>query len=405
MKNKQPPSRQGGKEKAGILDRLRAVLRLGGLSALAMVACSTPSTPSPSPSTSSTPPRAAGMSVLSGNVPPLIHRARDLGRMDPRTPLTGASLLFRMSPDQKAASGFLLRELQDPVSPRYHRWLAPSDVAASFGAASADVARATAWLLAQGFTVHGPSQTGTRVLFSGTVGQLEQAFRTEMHRYDLSGESHFSLAVAPSVPTDLARFVLGLRGVHDFQLRPLVRADVHRKENPAYLEDAGSGQDRLTLGPTDFATIYDIAALYSAGITGSGQSIAVVGACDFNDADITAFRSNFGLDTSLTPVRVLVPLSGSSVVNNPDYFDETELDLEWSGAVAKEATIDYVYTGNNIAYGVFDAVVYAIDAKIAPVITASYASCEEYYTPAEDIFLETMGDAASMEGITVVNAS
>jgi subtilase family serine protease len=405
VKNRRPPSRKAAKRKRA-LKQFLAAWRLGGLSSLAvgLASCSTPSLPSPPPTQIAATASPTYVAVA-GNVPPLTRRAIDLGRMDPAAKLTGVSLLFKRSPDQKAASRALLADLANPMSPRYHRWLRPSDVAASFGAAGADVADATAWLTAQGFTVHGPSPTGTRLLFSGTVGQLESAFRTEMHRFDLAGEPHFALALEPSLPTGLSRFVLGLRGVHDFQLRPLVRAETQRAASPEYLVDAGSGDDTLSLAPSDFATLYDIAPLYASGITGSGQSIGVVGSSDFNDADITAFRSTFGLDTTLTPVRDLVPYSGASAVGTPDYFGETELDLEWSGAVAKEATIHYVYTGNNPAYGPFDAIVWAIEEGTYPVLTASYASCEAYFTPSEDIYLESMGDAASMEGITVLNAS
>jgi hypothetical protein len=55
-----------------------------------------------------------------------------------------------------------------------------------------DLARATAWLEAQGFTVHGASSTGTRLFFSGNAGQVERAFHAELHRYDIAGEKHFA---------------------------------------------------------------------------------------------------------------------------------------------------------------------------------------------------------------------
>ncbi len=385
---------------------MRSTSWLGSLGLIALSACSTPSTPVP---TRALDPEPGATRALAGNVPPMIRGARDLGRMDPETKLTGVSLLIRRSPDQKAASRALLADLENPTSPRYHHWLSPAEVAASFGAKSSDLAAAGSWLSGQGFTVHGPSPTGTRLLFSGTVAQLERAFATEMHRYEVGDETHFAISLPPSVPSELSRFVLGLRGVHDFQLRPLIR-DVARTlagtlarhdAVPAYLEGGGT----LSLAPADFANIYDIAPLYAAGITGKGQKIGVVGSCDFNDADIKAFRADFGLDTSLVPERDLVPYSGASVVSDPNYFGETELDLEWSGAVAKEATIHYVYTGDNSAYGPFDAIVWAIEEGKYPILTASYAGCEEYYTESEVIYLESMGDAASMEGITVLGGS
>jgi subtilase family serine protease len=330
----------------------------------------------------------------------------DVGRLDPNTKLEGVSLLFKESSAQKAASRRLLGDLQNPMSPRYHSWLRPADVAASFGASDADIGAATAWLLAQGFKVSGPSPTKTRLFFSGTVGQLEQAFLTEMHRYEVRGEHHFAMSVAPSVPDRLASVVLGLRGVHDFHLHPNLAS--RPKAVPQDLFDAGSkhgaNSDVLTLDPSDFATIYDLNPLYAAGIDGTGQKIGIMGEGDFNDADMVAFRAAFDLNTANTPIRDLVPSSGLSTVS--EYaFGETELDLEWSGAVAKNATVYYVYTGDNPAYSVYDAVNWAIEEGTYPVLSISYGGCELEFTPSENLYLETMGDAASMEGITVLNAA
>src|SRR6185437_15816483 len=49
----------------------------------------------------------------------------------------------------------------------------------------------------------------------------------------------------------------------------------------------------------------------------------------------------------------------------------------WSGlAPSRNATILYVYTGSNSSQNVFNALEYAIDNNLAPVITTSYGNCE-----------------------------
>ena len=53
------------------------------------------------------------------------------------------------------------------------------------------------------------------------------------------------------------------------------------------------------IAPGDFATIYDVNALYTAGIDGTGQKLAVMGQTDIYLADLNDFRSGFGL-SSLT---------------------------------------------------------------------------------------------------------
>jgi hypothetical protein len=55
---------------------------------------------------------------------------------------------------------------------------------------------------------------------------------------------------------------------------------------------------------------------------------------------------------------------------------EADLDVEWSGGVAKNATILYVFTGSNSSLNVFNALEFAIDNNLAPVISISYGNCE-----------------------------
>ena len=51
----------------------------------------------------------------------------------------------------------------------------------------------------------------------------------------------------------------------------------------------------LWLAPYDFATINNVLPLWNAGITGTGDTIAIVSDSDINPADLTNFRSLFGL--------------------------------------------------------------------------------------------------------------
>ena len=166
----------------------------------------------------------------------------------------------------------------------------------------------------------------------------------------------------------------------------------------------GAIVDVPSIAPADFATIYDLNSLYTAGINGNGQQIAIAGQTDFNDADIAAFRAAFGLSVN-PPVRVLVPNSGSAVVLDPDDLGESELDLEWSGSVAPAATIDFVFTGDNSNGGVFDAMVYAIEQHTAPILSVSYGQCETELAPSDAVFEEALGDAAAIIGMTVLSAS
>ncbi len=357
-----------------------------------------------------TPVKSGARVAIAASVHPFAEPSADVGRMDPAAPLHDVSLLLRMSPQQKSASAALQMAQLDPTSPKYHQWLTPEQVAAQFGASPADIARATAWLRSQGLTVTGPSRTGQRISFSGTVAQVEQAFGTEMHLYMVDGERHFAASLAPSVPAELASLVMGVHNLHDFRLK----APVHPMY-PLPITGLDGGPDRYpSMAPADFAKIYGLGPLYAKNITGAGQHIAIAGQTDFNDADIANFRSTFSLSTTgsmtcqgstaICPVRHLVPNSGNAFFSAGD-ITESELDLEWSGAVAPDATIDFVFTGDNSAGGVFDAMLYAVEQKIAPIVSVSYGGGENSLSPADAVFNESLGDAAALMGITMLAAA
>ena len=123
------------------------------------------------------------------------------------------------------------------------------------------------------------------------------------------------------------------------------------------------------MAPDDFATIYDVTPLYTAGIDGTGQKLVIVGQTDINVSDIDAFRSKFNLPP-INLQQILVPKQADPGISEGD-LPEADLDLEWSGSVARNATIIFVYSSD-----VFTSLEEAVDQVYAPVISMSYGLCE-----------------------------
>ena len=63
------------------------------------------------------------------------------------------SINFKPTDAQQAALKALLQAQQDPASPSYHKWLTPAQFGQQFGMSSADLAKVSAWLQQEGFTV------------------------------------------------------------------------------------------------------------------------------------------------------------------------------------------------------------------------------------------------------------
>ena len=132
--------------------------------------------------------------------------------------------------------------------------------------------------------------------------------------------------------------------------------------------------------------------MYAAGVDGTGQKIAVVGQTDIRTSDINQFRSKFNLP-AIDLQRVLVAGERNPGVVSGD-MEEADLDIQWAGAVARNATIVYVYSND-----VFQSAMYAVDQNLAPVLSMSYGLCEQADLLDLPLF-QSVAQQANAQGIT-----
>jgi subtilase family serine protease len=335
---------------------------------------------------------AGGESAVVMEAHPLAASELDQGRVNGSMRIEQAAIVFKLAPSQQAALEKLLAEQQDPDSPNFQKWLSPEQYAARFGISSDDLAKVSAWLQGQGLTVKGYSRARTRIFFSGTAAQVENVFHTELHQYQVNGGLRFANATEVSVPAALSSLMLGVRGLDNF--RPQPRA---RLAKPNFTSHQTGNH---FVAPGDFATIYNLKPLYAAGLDGTGEKIAVVGQTQINVADVDAFRAAAGLPaTNLQFVSV----DGTTGTSTGDEV-EADLDVEWAGGVAKNATVLFVYVGSNSPNNVFNALEYAIDNKLAPVISTSYGNCEAALGTFT-LMLQQEAQQANSQGQTITAAS
>lgn len=363
--------------------------------------------------------RSGPVQLLRNTVSPKLQFARDEGALSGGTRMENMWLVFRRTQAQEADLHQLLQQQQTPGSPLYHHWLKPGEFAARYGVSPQDLAWVEAWLTSNGFQVEGVSSSRDSIQFSGTAAQVEAAFQTRMHRYEFRGQSHWANATDISLPQALAGVVLDVRHLNTFRPRahstrqPVAATPGSSpgKLTPHYTL-SGNGQEFNLIAPADAQTIYNVQGLYQAGFTGNGQTLAVVGQTDItqHQNDIKVFRALSGLDDGNLPQQIVVPNTGAAVVSAGD-LTEADIDVEWSGAIAKDAKILYVTSGGSSGANVFDALFYAIQAPLlnnsqyVPVISLSYGFCEAGISGSDVLSVEQVFEQANAQGQTIVAAS
>lgn len=359
--------------------------------------------------------------TLHGYVHPLANAANDRGAAPDSMTLDRLHLVFRRSASQEAALQQLIADEHTPGSASYHKWLTADQFGQQFGPSDQDIATVESWLSSHGFSVTGV-KPGKQVLeFSGNVAQLRDAFGAQIHKYQVNGNTHFATATEPQIPSALEPVVAGFVSLNNFPVhkdaRILGQASYDPKTHqavPEWTYPGGAGGPSLNgvtfvVSPADFATQYDLNPLYTSGINGTGQSIAIINDANINLNLVQNFRSLFLPNYSATNLpNVVIDGNDPGIdgINNPDGpnydSDEAYLDVEWSGAVAPDATIDFVIAADTaLESGLILAAEHAVYSDLAPVMSLSFGACESQMG-SENQFIEELWEQAAAQGQTVV---
>src|SRR5262245_27512261 len=140
------------------------------------------------------------MLAIEGNVHPLAQVQYDQGKVENSFPLSNLTLIFKPDPSQQAELDTLLKQLHDPSSPNYRKWLTPKQFGSRFGMGQDDLNRVIGWQQSQGFTIDRVARSKSWISFSGKASPVEATFRTEIHRYSTVGVTNYANAGNPSVP-------------------------------------------------------------------------------------------------------------------------------------------------------------------------------------------------------------
>ena len=244
----------------------------------------------------------------------------------------------------------------------------PQVMAATYHPLPSSARAVSGWLVRQGFTITRTDPQNLAIFAKGTVEQIQKAMGVDFARVDFENQQYTSAITAPNLPDALAPFILGINGL---QPHIQVRKSAALTPIPAAATDSATGFDSY-IGPTtsslyspfipayipgEIAKAYNATPLYSSGITGTGQSIAIVIDTFPNTSDLTSFWSLCGIPQSLNNITFTQVVSGTL----PSPSGEETLDVEWSSAMAPGSKVR-VYAAQSLSS-------VALDACYAQVIT------------------------------------
>ncbi len=174
---------------------------------------------------------------------------------------------------------------------------------------------------------------------------------------------------------------------------------------PAIAHVDVSNGPTVTCSPTELCpslmqTAYGVNLLQGKGVNGTGQSIAIVDACEQTDiaSDLKTFDAQFGLPNPT--LNIYYPQG--SCTENYGWGPEISMDVEWSHVMAPAATINLVIAQTPNFTDMYGAWKYIFDNKLGNVISNSWASSKAVACrPPVQALLKT----AELNNVTVLAAN
>jgi subtilase family serine protease len=277
-----------------------------------------------------------GRETLPGQVPSVVAGLTPKGRL----PATNQLFLAIGLPlRNQAALGELLRQLYDPRSTNFHKFLTPQEFTARFGPTEPDYQAVIKFAEANGLTVAGKHPNRVVLDVEGSASNVEQAFHITLRTYRHPAEARdfFAPDTEPSVPTNLS--VVTVEGLSDYSLpRPLVHKVETLKVRP--LSFNGSGPDGEYAGK-------DFRNAYAPGTTlnGAGQSVGLLEFSSYYQVDVTNYEKIIGLAKYVPLKNVVIGRHAPSTANNA----EVALDIEQAIAIAPGLSNVIVYETSSSA--------------------------------------------------------
>lgn len=331
---------------------------------------------------------------LNAQIAPLIHQAQVMQATNANQQL---NLSIGLQYNNQAQLDSLLSALYDPQSPQYQQYLTPDQFESLFSPTADQVQQVVTYLQNQGLTVTNIAPNQMLIDATGTVGQVDQAFSTQINNYQFGAQTFYANATPPVVPASIGQLITSIGGLDDStQYQPLfIRSARLAHTGKMHLQGPSAG-----FGPKDLAGAYDLTPLQNSGILGDGQSIALFEMDGYQSSDVSQYFANYGItppNISNVPVDNYNGAAGQGAL-------EVELDIEVAGSLAPHANL-LVYEGPNTTQGLNDTYNQIVHDHKAQIVTISWGLCESSTGAAELQTLDNIFKQGAAEGMSFFAAA
>ena len=285
-------------------------------------------------------PAQAQRLTLTAHVPPVVAtgQAPAVGEL---TRAERMNLAISLPLRNQSGLDDLLRQIYNPQSPNYRRFLSVEEFTERFGPTRSDHDALVRFVEANGLTVSATRANRLAVDVEGPVENIEKAFHTTIGVYRHPTENRTFYAPDREPTLDLEVPVLYISGLDNFIL-PHAKNIKHSQSTAGDGKATGSGPHGQFIGSDMRAAYYG-----SGPLTGAGQSVGLFEYAGYEISDVQLYFNNLNQPLNVPVVDVL--LNGKPLGCPPPKCDDSEqvLDIEMAISMAPDLSQVVVYVGKS----------------------------------------------------------
>ncbi len=347
--------------------------------------------------------------MLNGNTPYVITDPEldpYLLNLGPASPTTQMNITLYLNMTNLSELSIFDSSVNSPLSTDFHQFLTPQEFRTEFYPSDTEISSIMAYYAAEGFKVWNYSYAPLVVVLSGTAGMFEKAFGVMVYEYafEYPGVSPTIFLTNTANPYIPAAFGSDIMHVYGLSYSTDVLLSASQKGATVAGENAVSSAlpSNEILTPPNLENYYNVTQLHEMGLNGTGIKIGILGVGEsVNVSSVRDFWDTYGIHN---PSLTLVNLTANGLNPYPEGF-EADLDVEWSGAMAPNASIYDVMAPFNLT-GIGDNAInfelyYYLNVIHPQIISGSWAELQFHHDSGFAEIYDQIGMQAVAEGTTI----